>query len=156
MVSRAPISKRKVKSAAVPSLGDGLHAASIELLSGESLRLRLPSGERVTAVLADGVERELVEECMRERRYVIVCDSPRGPMVMGALQTARVIARDGRGNLTLEARDLRLIAERSVVLEAGPVQVRLERNGVLKAEGDRMTIDMATFLRVFAHRVDLP
>src|SRR4051812_36991680 len=135
MATRAPASKRKLKPAA-HAVGAGLHAASVELVSGGSLRLRLPSGERITAVLGDGVERELVEECMRERRHVIVCDSPRGPLVLGALQTARVIARDERGNLTLEAKDVRIVAERLLVLEAGAAALRLERAGVLKAEGE--------------------
>lgn len=155
MTARAPVSKRKVKPAA-KQLGDGLHAATVEMATGASLRLRLPGGDRITAVLGDGVERELVAECMRDGRHVIVTDSSRGPIVIGALQTARVIARDERGNLTLDARDVRLVAERSLVLEAGPVVLKLERAGVLKAEGERMTIDMSTFLRVFAPRVELP
>ena len=155
MSTRAPVSKRKVK-AATRSLGDGLHAARVELASEKTLRLRLPSGEVVTAALADGVERDLVTDCMRDGRHVIVVDSPRGPLVLGALQTARVMARDERGNLSLEARDVRIVAERSLVLEAGPVMLRLERSGVLKAEGERMTIDMATFLRVIAAKVELP
>ena len=150
---RVPATKRKTRPA---PLGDGLFAATVELVSPRSIRVKLANGQRVTAVLDDTVEPALVEECMRERRMVVVCDSPRGPQVIGALQTARAVAPDAQGTLTLHAKDLHLVAERSVVLEAGSALLRLERAGIVKTEGERMTIDMASFLRVFAHRVDLP
>jgi len=48
MSARAPASKRKNKPLA-QSLGPGLHAAIVEMVSPSALRLRLPSGDRLTS-----------------------------------------------------------------------------------------------------------
>lgn len=137
-------------------LGPGLHLARVERMLSGACKLRTLTGEHLSAVLDDDVEPSLVEECLRNGRKVIVCVTDRGPTIMGALQTAPALARAEDGKLTLEARELRLRAERSLVIEAGPVTLRVDGNGVLRLEGDRMIVDMGTLVRFLAGRVELP
>jgi hypothetical protein len=54
------------------------------------------------------------------------------------------------------ARDVRIRAERGLVLEAGPVALKLDRSGVVKVEGTKMTIDVTSLLKVLAAKVELP
>ena len=147
--------ERKTVRAAQP-LGPGLHPAVIELRSGAAFRVRLMDDARRKAVLADGVDPRLVDECLRTGRLVILCDTKRGVTILGALQTAPSLAREADGTLTLEARTIRLRAEKNVVIEAGPSSLTLDRSGSVRAEGERMVIDMGSNVRVLSALVELP
>lgn len=138
------------------ALGPGLHGAIIELKAGRAFQLRTTEGRRVTASLADGVDPALADDCLRTGRMVIASDSPRGPEIAGALTTSLPAARHEEGVVTLEAKELRLRAERALSLEVGPVSLSAEDSGAMRLEGDRLVIDMAALVRVFSSKVELP
>jgi hypothetical protein len=137
-------------------LGPGLHPGVLEMRSGASFRVRLMDDSRRRAVLGDGVDPALADECLRTGRLVILCDTKRGVTLLGALQTAPSIARGPDGSLCLEGKTIRIRAEKAVVIEAGPVSLSLEQGGTVRAEGDRMVIDMGSIVRVLSALVELP
>lgn len=144
------------KRAQTESLGPGLHLARIELEAGETYRVRTSDGLRVAARLDESVERAFADDCLRTHRRVLVVQTPHSPTIVGALQTSRGVDVDSDGRASLRAREVRLIADRSIVLEAGPVGLRLDKSGSIKVEGTRMTIDVASLLKVLAAKVELP
>jgi hypothetical protein len=152
-VSKATKPRRAVKPEA---LGAGLHGAKIELRSGASFRARTLDGRRFTAVLGDDVEPALAEECLRTGRMVILCETARGPEIVGALQTARSVVRDAHGNVSIAGNQIRLKAEAGVFLETGQALLRLEKSGLVRLEGERMVLDAATLVRILASQVELP
>lgn len=148
--------KAKGRAAKASELGPGLHAVTIELASGGACRVRTPRGESVAAVLADGLDPAFVEECLRARRVMIATDGERGPTILGALQTSSPVVRDHDGAIAIRGREVRLIAEEDVVLDAGASSLRLERAGGVRVEGDKMVIDMASLIRLLATRTEFP
>lgn len=153
---RSQTTSPRSASAAAPSLGPGLHGAFIEMASDGRYSVRTPTGERLTAELAPGVQPALAAECLRTGRMVIVIDSARGPIIAGALQTALAVERDDDGVVAVEARDIRLRAERTLLIEAGPVTIRADESGALRMEGDRLVLDMPALVRVLSARMELP
>ncbi|MDI1477253.1 hypothetical protein [Polyangium sp. y55x31] len=157
---RPPASKAKpaarAKKPAPAALGPGLFVGKIEFASDGTYRVRTVEGRRVTAVLADDVEPAFAEECLRTGRTVFVTETERGPTVLGALQTSRGLVREASGLVTLSAQDLRLRAERSLTLESGQAALRLEKAGILRAEGERMVVDMSSLVRFLSALVELP
>jgi hypothetical protein len=145
-----------LKKEPAPLLGPGLHGAVIELSVGQAYEVRTTSGARLRAVLDDAVDPALAADCLRTGRMVILADSPRGPAIMGALQTSVPIARDADGVLTVEARELRLRAERAALLEVGHVALSADASGAMRIDGDRLVIDMAALVRVLSMKVELP
>jgi hypothetical protein len=150
----APKSKRT--RARAESLGPGLFAGKIELAAGRAFRVRVAGIGSVNAVLADDVDRSLAEECLRAGRTMIVGDTERGPTILGALQTSAPIVADVNGTLSVTAKDIKLRAQRRLVLEAGPASLSLDHAGVVRAEGERLVLDMASLVRILAARVELP
>lgn len=138
------------------TLGPGLHGGVIELSTDTHHRVRLLSGERVSATLAPGVQPALASECLRTSRMVLLIDSDRGPMIAGALQTSLAVERDADGVVAVSAREIRLRAEKALLIEAGPVTIRADESGALRMEGDRMVLDMAALVRVLSARMELP
>jgi hypothetical protein len=151
-------SKRQERRAPRPEpLGRGLHGGIIELQSGTSFRVRTLEGERLDAVLGDDVDVGLAEDCLRTGRMVILCDTPRGVTIAGALQTTRPFVKEqSDGRVCIEAGALELRAERGLVIECGPVALRMDTKGVMRAEGERMVIDMGSNVRVLSALVELP
>lgn len=144
------------KSKRSSALGPGLHVAKIELRSGRSFRIRTLTGVRTKAVVGDEVDEALVEECLRGSRSVIVADTSRGPTILGALQTTRSMVHEPDGGLRIEGKEIRLRAGTRIVLEAGNCALRVENGGVMRAEGDRMVIDMGSNVKVLSALVELP
>jgi hypothetical protein len=72
------------------------------------------------------------------------------------LQTAPSLTRREDGTLALRAKDIKLHAERGLVIEAGPVALRVDKAGALRVEGDKMVVDMGSLIRFLAARVELP
>jgi hypothetical protein len=138
------------------ALGPGLHGAVIELKSESAFRIRTTDGRRIAAALADGVDPALADDCLRTGRMVIVSETPRGPEITGALMTALPVARGEEGVVTIDAKELRLRAERSLSLEVGPVVLSAEKSGAMRIEGDRLVIDMGALVRIFSSKVELP
>jgi hypothetical protein len=147
------IAERRARQQA---LGPGLHGAFIELKAERAFQLRTTEGRRVMASLAVGVDPALADECLRTGRMVIVSDTPRGPEIAGALATSLSPARREGGGVTVEGKEIRLRAERSLSLEVGPVSLSADDSGALRLEGDRLVIDMAALVRIFSSKVELP
>lgn len=137
-------------------LGPGIHAGLIEPCAGASYRVRTLTGARFSATLADGVDRALAEECLREGRTVLLADSPRGVLVLGAVQTQKSAVREADGSVTIEGKDVRVRADRALVLDAGPVSIRAERSGVIRIEGEKMIVDVSALVRFLSARVEVP
>ncbi|MBK8255238.1 MAG: hypothetical protein IPK82_21575 [Polyangiaceae bacterium] len=148
----------------VTTVGPGIVPAKIEMRdmaqadpgAAGSYRVRTLDGRRFAAVLSDEVEPQFAEECLRSGKTVLLVDTERGPTILGAVQTSRGITREASGLTTLTATDLRIRADKTVVIEAGPVSLKLDKNGVMRAEGERMVIDMASLVRVLSALMELP
>jgi len=158
--ARAPKSTRKPRLEVVPpaqaSLPPGLHGGVIELRTKDGFRVRSLQGDRFNAVLGDGVEPELAEECLRTGKMAIVCQTVRGPAIMGALQTTRSVVRDANGAVLLDAETIKLRAKQRVLLQAGEVTLILDESGHLRTTGERMVIDMSSNVKVLSALVELP
>lgn len=148
-----PLRKRTPASA---TLGPGVHPALVEMAGGAGYRVRTLAGVRVEATAAPGVEPGLCQECMREGRTVLVADGASGPVVLGALQTQRSPLTVEEGVVRLEGEHLRLAAAKTLVIEAGPVRMRVDPSGVLRLEGERLVVDMGALVRFLSARVELP
>lgn len=153
----SPRRRGQARSAPRPeTLGPGLHGGVIELAADSQYRVRLLSGDRVSATLLPGVQPDLALECLRTSRTVLLVDSDRGPMIAGALQTSVAVERDADGIVEVRAREIRLRADTALLIEAGPVTIRADESGALRMEGDRMVLDMAALVRVLSARMELP
>jgi hypothetical protein len=157
--------ERPRRGKAEAALGPGLHAGHLEMVTasadegrerGQSYRVRLASGRRVAARLGKAVAADFADECLRDGRTVVLVESPGGVEIAGALQVSKALAKDPQGTLTLEARHVRVRADQSIVLEVPGGALSLEPGGAVRLEGDKLVIDMAALVRVFAARVELP
>ena len=141
----------------VVALGPGIHPATVELKSSASYHVKLLDGRRARATLARGVSPRLLDECLQSRRVVMLADADAGPVILGALQTAPVPqVQEGAGVFEVQASQIRLKADTSIVLQAGSSSLVLEKSGVARIDGERMVIDVAALLRVLATKVELP
>lgn len=139
-----------------PAWQGGFALARVEMRSDEEYRVRTTTGARLTARLSPEVEPSLVDECLRHGRLVVVVPGEEGPLIAGAIQTTRGIALDQDGNLAVSAQDIRLKAEKGLRIEADGVTLAVDRTGILRVEGDKMTIDMGMLVRFLSARVELP
>lgn len=137
-------------------LAEGLHAAKIELKGEGRFHVRTLDGARHVALLGDDFEPALADECLRTGKAVIICNTERGPVILGALQTSRAFERDASGVARFDADEIRLRAARAIVLQSGSVSLRLDQRGVVRVEGKKMVIDMSSLLHVLAAMVELP
>src|SRR6185437_17116132 len=96
---RKPGGSRVRRVAPEPALAPGLHAATIELALKGSFRLRTMTGEQVKARLGPGVDPALADECLKQRRTVLVTAGPKGAIIVGAVQ---VTASERREKVRLE------------------------------------------------------
>lgn len=137
-------------------LTPGLHAAHLEMASERSFRIRLLGGQRVLARLGDGVERELVEQCLRSNQLVIVTATETDVLILGALQTQRTFHREPDGTLMIESKRVEVRAEDEVQLRSGASAVKLREDGRVRINGHRMVLDVDTNVRVLSALVELP
>ncbi len=137
-------------------MGPGLHLGIIELLSEDSLKVRLLAGRRLSARVSPLVHFQLVQECLRDQRPMILVDSERGAEVVGALQVAPSLALDREGNLNIKARTVRLQGTESIRLEAGRSELRLHEDGRTRLTSERTVMDAASSLRIYSASVELP
>jgi hypothetical protein len=138
------------------ALGPGIHPGTIEMHVDGCYRVRLLEGTRLTALLGDGVDVALAEECLRDGRTVMLAQTSRGATILGALQTTRSLEVSPDGTLLLQARRIRLRAKEAVVVEAGDASVRVQADGTVRTEGETMLIDMTSNVRVLSALVELP
>jgi hypothetical protein len=144
---------RARRTVAEPSLAPGLHAATIELASKGSYRVRTATGERVRARLGPGVDPALADVCLKQRRTVLVTAHPKGPLIVGALQ---VTADPPREKLRLEADEIELRAGRRIALRVGKSLVILDEHGAVQMVGECLTVKMAKAVRMRSANVELP
>jgi hypothetical protein len=149
-----PASRRK--SPNKEALAAGLHAAVIELATDDLYRVRTLGGARVEARLAEGVDPALALECLRGGRSVLVTETEDGVRILGALQTQPSLVTEEEGLLRVQAKHIRIAADKTFAIEAGPVRLRVDPTGVLRLEGEKMVIDMGALVRFLSARVELP
>ncbi|EYF08510.1 hypothetical protein [Chondromyces apiculatus] len=156
MTKTATLARRERERERAATLGPGVHLATVEMRAGDTYRIRTTAGARLAAVLADGVEPALIDDCLRHGRMILACDTERGPTIVGAVQTTRSVGVDEDGALAFAAKSIRLKAEQTLRIEAGPIAITVDKAGVLRLQGDKMTIDMGTLIRLVSTRVELP
>jgi hypothetical protein len=147
---------RAMARKATPRLGPGLHAARIEGAAEGGVTVRLASGELSVAIPGENLEPAFVEECTRDRRTMLVSEENGIIVVLGALQTARAIERDSVDRARIAAQRIDLVAEDGVRIQVGKALLEMEANGAVRIGGDRLTMDMATVVRVLAALAELP
>lgn len=142
-------------AATAVTLGPGLHAATIELGARGTYRVRTAAGERVRAKLAEGVAPALADECRRTRRTVLVTQTPDGVVIIGAVQTQPSI--EGKHEkLRLDANEIELAAERTIVLRVGKAVLVLDESGAIRLAGEGVALRAAKAVKVLAANVELP
>jgi hypothetical protein len=152
--SRKPSGSRAGRLASEPALSPGLHAATIELALKGSFRLRLMAGESVRARLGPGVDPALADECLKQRRTVLVTAGPKGPIIVGAVQ---VTASGRQEKLRLVGEEeIELSAGNRIVLRVGKSLLVIDANGAIQMVGDTMTMKMTKAVRVRSANVELP
>jgi hypothetical protein len=139
--------KRRQRVVARKALGPGIHAGVVELVGDGTYRVQLALGGHVRAGLAPCVSPALIQRCMRAGRNVLLTDSSRGPVILGAIQTEDAEA---------EGDALRLRANKEIALEVGSTRLLLTSDGKVRIDGRDLAIDVAALMRVLAARVELP
>jgi len=136
----------------------GMQAGIIELASGDSYKVRLLDGTLLDASLAPGVGAALAEECLRDRRTVLLsCVSSGTGVILGALQTAPSAAtRDVDDNVALSAAEASVEAENVVTLRAGDTALQLHADGRVRLVGQQLTMDIAALIKLLSAKVELP
>ena len=131
----------------------GLEAGVIELATDEAYKIRLLGGELIDARPAPGCSRELLDECLRDRRTVLLA----GELILGALQTtASAARRDPSGNVSIEAAEIHLEASAGLSLRVEDSALDLGPDGHLRLSGQRLSIDVAALIKLLSARVELP
>jgi hypothetical protein len=149
--------KHTPPSPTAEALGPGIHAGTVELGDGSSYRVKLLTGRRTTATAADGVSPRLLDECLGARRMVMLSDSDRGPVILGALQTAPTPHVDPTsGIFEVDATHIRLRADATITLTSGAASLTLARSGVTRLEGEQMVVDVGALVRFLTAKVELP
>jgi hypothetical protein len=90
------------------------------------------SDARVAAIVAPGVEKDLLEQTIEEGGMVLVEDGP-PPLVVGVLQTRRP------RKLELTAETVSIEGEREVLIRAGRAAIRLREDGDIEIVGSRIS-----------------
>lgn len=139
-----------------PRLGPGLHAAVIEIAGEGAYRVRTIAGDLVPATPAASVAPALLDECLRTRRTVLVAEEGGGAVILGALQTAPSARADPDGGLAIEARSVEIAAADRIALKVGASSLSLDREGVVRLNGDRLTIDVGALVQILSANVNLP
>jgi hypothetical protein len=103
-------------------------------VAGGAVRVRVRGVEgEICAELAPGVERELVEQAVRNGdRVVLECAADEPPAVVGVLQT-----RSPR-EVVVKGAKIHLEAEEELLLRAGRGAMRIRRDGDIELVGSRI------------------
>ena len=118
--------------------------------------VKLPDGEEHVAELSPDVSPQLAEECLRQERPMLVRQHSDGLVLVGALQTQPSPLREQGGVVTLSGRDIQIEADRRFDVEVGPTRLTLERSGKLSLLGERLTMHIASLIKLIASKVELP
>ena len=159
-MTRAKVTRLDTRSRArvrAPTVSVGLHAGTVELASRSVVEVRLASGQRVPARLEGGIDPGLLDECLREKRTVLVSVEPTGARVLGALQTTRSVATRVRPDaLELSSDEIELSAVKQLRLRVGTTVLVLDAEGEIRAGGRTLTLRLGDAMRVLAPNVELP
>jgi len=156
----APPSSRKRASNKKPSAKTAMAAlglAQIERREGSGWVVRVGAAAR-QASLASNVDVAFAEECMRDQRTVLITDDAlESPVVIvGALQTSQTVARDAHDTLELSAERISINAGKEITLRAGQSTIRIDKHGVIRVRGQKMSMDVANVVRIMSALVELP
>jgi len=141
-----PSSERRPAAAA--ELGAGV----IELASDGRYQVRLLGGELQEAKLAPGCSTALADECLRERRTVLLA----GGQILGALQTEPSAVQRQGGKVRLDADEVVIEAGEAVSLRVGDSELLLRPDGSVRLVGQRLALDVAGLIKLLSARVELP
>src|ERR1700679_285516 len=112
--------------------GGGLRAARLVSVSAGAALIEWRGGLRVGAVLAPGLELELLEQVVDDFARVLVEEGP-PPLVVGVLQTRRP------RELKLSAGTVTIEGEHEVMIRAGRAAIRLREDGDIEIVGSRIS-----------------
>jgi hypothetical protein len=146
--------KKSKRAVVKKALGPGVHVGVIELRSSASYRVRLLAGGHVRASLDEGLAGGFAQECMGQSRRVLLCDGPRGPVIVGAVD--RSPGASPKDRIALSADRIELSAGRELLLRVGESLLRLDHTGALRLEGRTLVLDVASLVRFLSARVELP
>ena len=125
-----------------------LTTARIEMGADGHYRVRLRNGDLLRATADEDVHPDLIAECIRNRRRMLVEPTADGtPVIIGALQTDPTRARSARLDLT---------ANEEVTLRAGTTTLALTADGRIALRANTVTMDAARLLKVHSAKVELP
>jgi hypothetical protein len=145
--------RKRKRLAARKSVGPGLHLGVIELKSEGAYVVRMLTGERVTAHLDPEVTPDFVDGCMRAGKRLLVADSERGAVIVGALERP---LPPGKQATTLDGERLHLRADQELIIEVGQFGMRLDASGAARLKSRQLVIDAASLVRFLSARVELP
>ncbi|MBK8258049.1 MAG: hypothetical protein IPK82_35955 [Polyangiaceae bacterium] len=149
-------SKPNNQNAAVPALPPGIHGAQVLGREGAGFAVRTLDGQIWAATLGDQVEEAFVEECLAERRTVLVSPSLDGVAILGAIQSRRTVVRDGHDTVRVEGRRVEIEAKDGISFKVGKSALRLDPQGNVRVVGQKMTMDVAELVRILAAMCELP
>jgi hypothetical protein len=98
----------------------------------------------------------LLDECLRARRTVLFAERGGRVEILGALQTAPGPRANADGDLALEGRAVEIAAADRIALRVGASRLTLDRDGVIRMDGDRLTIDVGALVQILSANVNLP
>ncbi len=151
------IEAKDIKPKRVVALAAGLHAGLIELRSGDHFNVRLLSGQRIDATLSGHCRRSLMDECLRDRRMVLLSQGEDGPEIIGAVQTQPSAATvDRQQQIEMRGERLELDAAKQISLRVGDTTLELRRDGSVRLAGNRLTMDIAALVKVLSAKMELP
>jgi hypothetical protein len=138
--------ERLLEQVAAPSEmlggGGGLRVARIVSVAGAAALIEWRgSAARVGAVLAPGLEVELLEQAVEDRGMVLV-EEGSAPLVVGVLQTRRP------RELKLRAGTVTIEGEHEVMIRAGHAAIRLRGDGDIEIVGSRISAASRGLLRL--------
>ncbi|HHH28752.1 MAG TPA: hypothetical protein ENK57_10470 [Polyangiaceae bacterium] len=134
-----------------------LDVATLDRAEGEGYLAVLPDGTTRPATLSAVVDPELAEQCLREQRPMLVRAAGDELQIVGALQTQASPLTTRDGVVTLTGRRVQLEAEQDVILSTGAdTRLSLARNGKFSLIGERLTMHVASLVKIIGSRVELP
>lgn len=149
--------KKRASAASVTVLGPGIHPAKIDVRAGDRYHVRTLAGERIEARLGDEVEEAFAAECLREQRTVLVTPGENDEaVILGALQTSRSFSRDDAGTMRARGKRVEIDADEGLVLRVGKSSLVMDKRGIVKVTGQKMTMNIAEVVRVLSTLCELP
>ena len=158
-MAKSTVVKMKKRAAPAPlaELGPGIHAARIQVRAGDRYEVTTLAGERVSARLGEEVDAAFAIECLSEQRTGLVTAGEGGEaVILGALQTGRAASRDEAGTLRARGTRVEIDADEALVLRVGKSSLVLDKRGVVKVTGQKVTMNVAEVVRILSALCELP